>query len=154
MIDAPAVDYSAQFAVTAPTVQCIVRESARYAIPLEVTFALMKTEGGKAGDLVRNTNGTYDMGVMQVNTIWLDEYSKRTGLSKPALQRLSVANGCFSVSLGLDILRRQVDREGSLVGGIAAYHSRTPHVAQRYLERFSRNLADVRRGNIPALAWR
>lgn len=135
-----------------PSVTCVARASQHYKIPVPVTLALMKTEGGKPGSFVRNTNGTYDMGVMQVNTLWIPEYSKRFGITRNAFVMRAVLDGCFSVFLGLDILRAQVDREGSIEKGVAAYHSRTPDKAARYMRRFNAQLQAVARGDYPKLA--
>lgn len=145
------VDHAALRA-TLPSVACVARASQHYRIPVPVTLALMKTEGGKPGSFIRNTNRTYDMGVMQVNTLWVDVYAKKFGVNKQAFITRAVLDGCFSVFLGLDILRNQVDREGSLEKGIAAYHSRTPDKAARYMKRFKTQLAQVAEGDYPPLA--
>lgn len=150
-MDLPPVDHS-MLQASLPSVTCVVRASQHYRIPVPVTLALMKTEGGQPGSFVRNRNGTYDMGVMQVNTLWIPTYSKRFGISQRAFVTRAVLDGCFSVFLGLDILRAQIDREGSIEKGVAAYHSRTPSKAARYMQRFNDQLDQVSRGHYPRMA--
>lgn len=148
IMDLPPIDVAARM----PSAECVVSASRHHNIPLAVTLALMKTEGGRPGSFVRNTNGSFDMGVMQVNTLWVTEYAQRLKVAPAQLVGRAVRDGCFSVYLGLDILRRQIEREGSLVAGVAAYHSRTPSVAARYLQRFGAQLREVRLGKLPPLA--
>lgn len=150
-MDLPPLD-GATIQASLPSVACVARASRHYRIPVPVTLALMKTEGGKPGSFVRNRNGTYDMGVMQVNTLWIQEYAKRFGITRQAFVMRAVLDGCFSVFLGLDILRAQIDREGSIDRGVAAYHSRTQDKAARYMRRFNMQLEQVARGDYPPLA--
>lgn len=136
---------------TLPTVQCVVAASRAAGIPVEVTLGIMKTEGGRPGMRIVNKNKTVDMGVMQVNTVWLEDYAKKTGAPKKLIEELAVNNGCFSVSLALDILKGHLDRERDLARAVAAYHSRTPGIGDAYLKRFMNNLHAVRNGNLPPL---
>lgn len=136
----------------APTAQCVTGYSRQFAIPVAVTLAIMKTEGGHPGSYNRNTNGTYDMGVMQLNTVHVEDYARKYGMSEYGFKTRAVHDGCFSVYVGLDLLRRHLDESGNLATAVAHYHSKTPELGAKYLKRFSRNLRAVMAGRYPALA--
>ncbi|EDP8962500.1 conjugal transfer protein TrbN, partial [Salmonella enterica subsp. enterica] len=49
-------------------VVCSVSAAAKYEIPANILLAIREKEGGKPGQWVKNTNGTYDVGELQFNT--------------------------------------------------------------------------------------
>lgn len=55
---------------------CAIRAGKYYNVSPYLVQTLLKIEGGVKGSKVRNTNGTYDYGPMQVNTIWINELKK------------------------------------------------------------------------------
>lgn len=132
-----------------PTAQCVVNESRNYGIPVPVTLAIMKTESGKPGSAVINKNMTRDLGVMQINEINVPEYAKKTGLAKHVVRELLIQNGCFSVSVALDILSKHLKRTGSLATAVAHYNSKTPGIGAAYLKRVESNLHRVMNGELP-----
>lgn len=113
---------------TPVTEQCIVRSAEQMNLPLDVLISVMYQEGGKPGQAVRNTNGTYDLGPMQVNTFWLKYFAKR-GVAPEEL----LNNGCINVLAGAYILASEIANTGSLTKGIAQYHSRTKKFQDIYL---------------------
>jgi len=52
-------------------IECTIQAVNHYRIPVLVLLAVAEQEGGKPGQKVRNSNGTYDYGVMQINTVSL-----------------------------------------------------------------------------------
>lgn len=142
-------DLHAYLSPSPPTMACVSAEASHYGIPVPVALAIMKTEGGRPGAEVSNTNNTRDLGVMQINEIHIPNYAKKTGLSEPLVRHLLVQNGCFSVSVAMDILSSHLRRTGSLVSAVAAYHSRTPHIGSRYVMRIEKNLQRLQAGQLP-----
>jgi hypothetical protein len=118
------------------TPACVVAAATRHGVPVPIAHTLMKVEGGRAGTVSRNKNGTVDMGVLQINTVWLPEMAQKTGLPNDTIAQLLINNGCFNVGMGLAILARHYDREKEWGKAIAAYHSKTPKYGARYLQRF------------------
>src|ERR1041384_5244424 len=53
-----------------------------------------------------NTNGSVDMGVMQINSLWLDE------LSQYGIEQKHLYNACFNINVAAWILRQQINEVG------------------------------------------
>ena len=64
--------------------------AAVYHLPPRVLPAIQSVEGGRVGLVHVNRDGSEDLGVMQINTLWIGPLARRTGLSR----RSSYAIGC------------------------------------------------------------
>ncbi|MEI7610529.1 MAG: hypothetical protein WCJ64_24375, partial [Rhodospirillaceae bacterium] len=53
------------------TVDCIDGAARQQQVPREILYAIGVVEGGKVGEIAHNTNGSYDIGVFQINSHWL-----------------------------------------------------------------------------------
>jgi hypothetical protein len=107
---------------------CVLLAANTYHVPAAVMIGIMNVEGGRIGQEVGpNSNGTYDLGPMQVNSRWLPMLQKTWNVSAPVARSWVRDNGCVNVHVAAWILRQKMDETGSLWGGIAAYHSSTPH---------------------------
>lgn len=84
--------------------------------------SIAKVESGFNPDAIgKNTNGTYDIGMMQINNkVWLPILKKK-GITEQMLK-----DPCLSVYVGAWILRQNIDTYGWTARGIGAYNSRTP----------------------------
>lgn len=121
----PAPNHSSLFQPV--TTQCIVQTAQRFDLPESVLRAILKVEGGKAGELRFNTNGTYDIGPMQVNSIWLPKFSKYVSAEQ------IFYDGCANLQVGAWILRYNINRaKGDVWQGIGSYHSSTPIHQDKY----------------------
>jgi len=122
---------------TAPTVQCTVQAAQRFGLPPGALAGILMNEGGKPGRWSHNTNGSYDLGPAQINTLWLRKLRTR-GIT-PAM----VANdGCLNVTVAAGILalyRQQAG--GDLWTALGWYHSHTPLLAHQYRTRMVRRLS-------------
>lgn len=116
--------------------QCLIGASRRYQIPVPVLQAVLATEGGWEGLRKRNSNGTYDLGVGQINTIHLPELAKY-GVTEHAL----VHDRCTNLLVASYRLRTEINRAGEFWRGVGNYHSRTPHYHAIYMDRIRANLA-------------
>jgi hypothetical protein len=106
---------------------CVLLAANTYHVPAAVMIGIMNVEGGHIGQEVGpNRNGTYDLGPMQVNTRWLPALQKTWNVSSSTARSWVRDNGCVNVHVAAWILRQKMNDTGSLVGGIAAYHSATP----------------------------
>ena len=61
---------------------CLMLASQTYSVPPAVLVGIYKVEGGKVGQEVRNTNGSYDLGPMQINTLWIPELAGNVALGR------------------------------------------------------------------------
>lgn len=79
-----------------------------------------------------NTNGSVDMGVMQINSLWLEP------LSEYGVQRKHLYNACYNISVAAWILRKQINEVGYNWQAVAHYHSRTPDKGENYARKVAR----------------
>lgn len=103
-----------------------------YAIPPSVLIGILHVEGGKVGQQVRNSNGTYDLGPMQINTLWTKELAKEWHVSRLAAHRMIRDDACTNINVAAWIFRRNLNEAKSLSKAIAWYNSRTPHIGYKY----------------------
>ena len=54
------------------TAACVLDAARAGGLPAAALFGILATEGGKTGEALRNTNGTWDMGPFQINTVHVD----------------------------------------------------------------------------------
>ncbi len=111
---------------------CLMLASQTYSVPPAVLVGIYKVEGGKVGQEVQNTNGSYDLGPMQINTIWMPELAGQWGVSEKTARKWVRDDACTNVSVAAWILRGHIDETGSLSQAIANYHSRTSHYGTPY----------------------
>lgn len=109
-------------------IECINQAAVTYYVPAKVILSVMAVEGGKVGMAKRNTNGTYDYGPMQINSIWLKKIEPY-GYTQDALQY----DPCVNVMVGTWILSREIAYSGNNFWyGIGNYHSNTAPLNQSY----------------------
>ena len=112
---------------------CILIAAQTYSIPPAVLLGIYQVEGGRVGQEVGpNDNGTYDLGPMQINTLWLDELSGVWGVSPATARKWVRDDPCTNVGVSAWILRRHLNDTGNLSKAIAHYHSRTPGIGGKY----------------------
>jgi soluble lytic murein transglycosylase-like protein len=108
-------------------VDCINHAAVVYHVPATVILSVIKQEAGHNGQAVKNKNGTFDYGVMQVNTIWLSKLAKY-GYSKEDLQ----FNACKNVEAGTWILAQALAEGRTTWQGVGNYNSHTPDLNKKY----------------------
>ena len=121
--------------VQAGQTDCVQLAADKYGLPVSVIQAILKVEGGHVGQAVRNSNGTEDLGPMQINTVWLSRLTSY-GVTRQQLQH----DRCINILVGSWILARQLRNAKNMEGpvqrrvwwGIGAYHSRTPQHNVKY----------------------
>lgn len=114
---------------------CMMLASQTYSVPPAVLVGIYKAEGGKIGQEVRNVNGTYDLGPMQINTIWMPELAAKWGVSEDTARRWVRDDACTNVGVSAWILKSHMNETQSLSQAIAHYHSRTPKHGTPYKSR-------------------
>lgn len=104
-------------------------------VPPALLTGIYKAEGGKVGQEVKNTNGSYDLGPMQINTIWLPELSKKWGVNKETAHRKVRDDACTNINVAAWILRKHLNETKDLAKALEHYHSRTPEFGKKYKKR-------------------
>lgn len=116
------------------TDSCVIQAAERFRVPASLIKAVMRVEGGRAGAVSQNRNGSYDIGPMQINSIWLPEIERRGGTLE-----LLLHHPCANIHFGTWLLSRElagldparVDRS-RFWKAVGNYHSRTPAHNERY----------------------
>ncbi len=112
---------------------CMLAASASYNVPQPVLYAIMLAEDGRMGQISANSNGSYDLGIMQINSLWLPELAKHWDMSQTEVAYALVNDVCTNFNVASWILKKKIaEADGSLINGIAYYHSRTPHLGRKY----------------------
>ncbi len=97
-----------------------------YHLPPRVLPAIQEVEGGRPGVIHRNTDGTVDLGVMQINTRWLAPLSRYTHASVPVVFRRLRDEPCYSIAAAGAIMRDYLNETGGdLLQAVGDYHSHT-----------------------------
>ena len=111
---------------------CLLMAAQNYSVPPAVLLGIYQVESGRVGQEVANKNGSYDMGPMQINTIWLPELAELWGVNEATARRWVRDDPCTNVGVAAWILRRHYDETGNLAQAISHYHSRTPRFGSVY----------------------
>ena len=103
---------------------CAEYFSQHYQVPIVVIAAIRKKEGGWPGAVIGpNRNGTYDLGVMQINTIQWDERNpvnlRDFGITPERVRD----DACTNIAVGTWIIRQNYDRFNDWWKAIAAYNA-------------------------------
>lgn len=62
--------------ISAEAVQCVASAARRYEVPELLLHAILLKENGRMGQWSANRNGTYDLGLAQINTAWLPHFAR------------------------------------------------------------------------------
>jgi hypothetical protein len=109
-------------------VVCSIVAAVKYEVPVNIVLAVAEKEAGRAGLWVKNSNGTYDVGVMQFNTHYLSDL-KAYGITADDV----AVKGCYSYDLAAWRLRGHLRHDRHDIWTRAAnYHSRTPKYNRIY----------------------
>ncbi|MDY0029832.1 MAG: lytic transglycosylase domain-containing protein [Pseudobdellovibrionaceae bacterium] len=111
---------------------CLMLAAQTYSVPPAVMVGILQVEGGNIGQQVRNTNGSYDLGPMQINTVWVPQLADYWGVDQITAARWVRDDACTNMGVAAWILRSHLDETGSLSQAIAHYHSRTPSKGYAY----------------------
>lgn len=116
---------------------CLAVAAQHYGLRHDILSAVLAVEGGRVGLKKKNTNGSYDMGPMQINSIWLPEL-KRRGISEEDV----VNDYCTNIMVGAWILARVFKESGfpqmntaDFWEAVGRYNSRTPKYNAQYAVR-------------------
>ena len=97
-----------------------------YHLPPRVLPAIQGVEGGRQGMLHLNADGTLDLGVMQINTRWLQPLSRYTHAPADVVFRRLRDEPCYNIAAAGAILRTYLDEtRGDLLRAVGDYHSHT-----------------------------
>lgn len=112
--------------------ECI-REAAQGKAWLERTlWALRDQEAGWLGAQVANSNGTHDLGPLQINSSWVPRLGKLTGRAEPVIRAWLAGDACFNVRAARWIFLSGLAASGDYWKAVGMYHSPTLWRQRRY----------------------
>jgi hypothetical protein len=135
--------------MSVPFLACMAAAAAFYHLPPRVLPSIQAVEGGKVGSVQLNTNGSADLGLMQVNTIWVQPLADLAHMNRQAVIDRLQHDPCFNIAASAAIMRFYLtETHGNLMAAIGYYHSHTPGLSTAYQEKvlaaagalFARNL--------------
>ena len=98
--------------------QCIRHAASSYNIPVELLSAIAKVESNMNPRTINfNRNGTKDIGLMQINSVWLPELEKY-GITEDRLW-----DTCTNAMVGAWILARNIATFGFNVNALGSYNA-------------------------------
>lgn len=119
--------------MTSVLATCLMMAAQTYNVPPAVMLGIMRVEGGRVGQAVGpNQNGTYDLGPMQINTLWVKKLATHWNVSHDTAFTMIKDDPCINVSVAAWILRQRLNESGNLTLAIAHYHSKTPKFGYVY----------------------
>jgi hypothetical protein len=119
-----------------PFLTCMAIVSSAYHLPPRVLPSIQAVEGGGPGVVHRNTDGSEDLGVMQINTLWLPPLARVSHLTESDVRGRLLDKPCFNVAAAGLILRFYLtETKGDLLRAVGDYHSHTPALNQAYQSR-------------------
>lgn len=122
---------------------CIMMAAQTYSVPHSVLLGIYQVEGGAVGQAVGpNDNGSYDLGPMQINTVWLPELAGHWGVSEATAKKWVRDDPCTNAGVAAWILSRHMKETRDLSKAIAHYHSRTPSIGGAYKQRVVSSMAE------------
>lgn len=115
---------------------CMAKAAAHHHVDLSLLRAIAKVESNMNPKAVgKNTNGTSDTGLMQINDWWLPT------LAKHGIKKSDLLDVCTSAYVGAWILAHSIKRHGLTWRAVGAYNSPTPANQKIYAEKVNRALA-------------
>lgn len=112
--------------------RCIHQASQGNAWLEKTLWGLRDQEAGWAGAEIKNTNGTYDLGVLQVNSSWVPRLAAMLGRSEGKVRTWLQYDPCFNVEAGRWIFVYALGQSKDFWKAVGLYHSPTDWRQQRY----------------------
>jgi hypothetical protein len=117
---------------------CVEEAAVMFHVPESIIISVLLTERGKIGEISKNKNSTYDIGLMQINSSQLNEL-KKYNITESDLKY----NACINVKVGTWILAKKIANGKNLATGIGDYNSHTYHFNKRYYKLVETNFTKL-----------
>jgi hypothetical protein len=116
-----------------PLAACMALVASIYNLPPRVLPSIHVIEGGQVATVHVNTDGSQDLGYMQINTRWLPVLARYTGLSEPVVRQTLLSRICFNIAAAGYIMRAALtETHEDLMLAVGNYHSHTRDLNAAY----------------------
>lgn len=95
-------------------------------------WGLRDQEAGWLGAEVRNTNGSHDLGPLQINSWWVPKIAALVGRSQADVRSWLMRDACFNAGAARWIFLSALKATGDFWKAIGVYHSPTAWRQRRY----------------------
>lgn len=110
---------------------CSIRASLKYGIPVDILLAISSIENGGVGKAYKNKDGSVDYGVMQINSIYLKDL--KDTYNRIVTPEEILNNTCYAFEIAaFKVSEHLKNDDGSFLKKIANYHSKTPDLNRNY----------------------
>lgn len=113
---------------------CIEQAAAGRGWLEKTLWGLRDQEAGWIGAEVRNSNGSHDLGPLQVNSFWVPRLASMTGRSTHDVRFWLINDPCFNVQAARWIFLTALNGTGDYWAAVGVYHSPTKWRQRRYVK--------------------
>jgi hypothetical protein len=107
-----------------PFLACMTLVASIYNLPPRVLPSIHAVEGGRRGTISDNRDGSQDLGVMQINSLWIHPLALYTKTPDPEVRARLINDPCYNITAAGAILRTYLlEAHGNLMQAIGDYHS-------------------------------
>ncbi|MDE8652124.1 lytic transglycosylase domain-containing protein [Novosphingobium album (ex Liu et al. 2023)] len=129
----PAIARSAGPVRHEPEVARCIRQASQGRAWLEKTlWGLRDQEAGWVGAEIANTNGTHDLGVLQINSGWVPRLARLLGRPGDQVRTWLRYDPCFNAEAARWIFLSALHQTGDYWKAVGVYHSPTAWRQRRY----------------------
>ena len=115
-----------------------------YGVNPYILYAIAKTESGLIPSaLNRNKNGSYDIGLMQINSRWLPV------LRKYGVKEEQLWDACTNIYVGAWVLAQNMRRMGNSWEAVGAYNAKNYGLRMKYALKVYKNIPSAVLGSQP-----
>jgi soluble lytic murein transglycosylase-like protein len=140
---------AASTAARARGLTCWDMASLRYGVPVEILVAIAKQESNFNAKAISppNSNGSRDIGMMQINEWWLPK------LEAYGITREKLLDPCINLNVGAWILSQEFERHGYTWKAIGAYNAKSPDKRLAYAKHILKHLKTIEQNKQRAGAY-
>lgn len=108
-------------ALALPACACWQEAGSRYQVDPALLYAIARTESGlNPAASHRNRDGSFDIGLMQINSAWLPH------LAKHGISAHDLWEPCTNIHVGAWVLAQKIRKLGMTWDAVGAYNATTP----------------------------
>jgi hypothetical protein len=106
---------------TALLATCVMITAQTYEVPPGVLLGISQVQNGKAGEEKQQMDGSYNLGVMQINTKILPIIAHLWAITEEDARKSLKDDTCLNFAVAGWILRQKINQTGNLWNGIALF---------------------------------